>query len=52
LLWMEEAAYAPGLWVRDGKMMNQIVTGESEKSSSGTGIAVNTDFLEPEELPQ
>ena len=52
LLWIEDNAYNPGLWVRDGKMMNQIVSGEVENSGSGSGITVDTSFMEPEEDPQ
>ena len=49
LLWMEEDAYAPGLWVRDAKMVRDIITGAAEAGSSGAAIT-DTEIALPEEM--
>ncbi len=50
LLWMEEEAYAPGLWITDTKMMNEIIDPTAEVSTSATGISVRQDLIEPEDI--
>jgi hypothetical protein len=49
LLWMEEEAYAPGLWVRDAKMIRDIITGTAETGSAGAAFT-DTEIAQPEEM--